>query len=61
MELRKVWFPMLVAAIWVVFSAITLSGFAAFSGAARAQQVRLEQPRSAGHSAEGRRGPSFRG
>jgi len=39
MELRKVWFPLVLAAFWVVFSAVALNNFATFSGTTRAGSV----------------------
>jgi hypothetical protein len=56
MELKKMWFPLLAAAVWVVLCAMTLSGFASFSGTARAQRETPVQEHSASH-AEGRRMP----
>ena len=61
MELKKIWFPLVLAAAWVVLSAVTLSGFASFSGAARAQQASLAREDAAkiSHAPEGRRGPAL--
>ena len=36
-ELKRAWFPLLVAAFWVLMVAATLTNFASFSGTARAQ------------------------
>ncbi len=56
MELKRLWFPLVVAAVWVVLCAATLSGFASFSGTARAQQASA-RAEVAPH-AEGRRAPA---
>ncbi len=59
MELRKIWFPIVVAAIWVFISAATLIGFAGFSGTTRAaaQKAELAQRRGGHSSVQGRRAP----
>jgi hypothetical protein len=59
MELKKIWFPLVVAAIWVLISAVTLSGFAGFSGTTRAaHNAELAQRRAAHSHVEGRRAPA---
>jgi hypothetical protein len=55
MELRRIWFPILLAAVWVVLAAATLAAFAGFAGATApgAAVARLEQPTR--HAPVGRR------
>ncbi len=47
MELRKDWFPLVVALVWVALTATSLSSMASFSAAARVQQAHLVHGRAA--------------
>ena len=54
MELRKAWFPILLATIWVVLAAAALTSFANFAGAT-ARPAEVAQKERAQKQAAGRR------
>ena len=59
MELQKNWFPLVLAAVWMVLCAAVLIDFAKFNAATSADDgavVKVES--SARHQVAGRRGPA---
>jgi beta-lactamase regulating signal transducer with metallopeptidase domain len=58
MELRKNWFPLVLAAIWMVLCAAVLIDFAKFTAATGADEGAVAKVQSgAKHQIAGRRGP----
>ena len=55
MELRRVWFPILLALVWMVVCAAALTDFANFSAATRAPARVAQKERVIKAGAQGRR------
>ena len=54
MGVRKLWFPIALAVLWVVMTAMAISDFASFSATTRPMTQVVERPLHSARQAQGR-------